>query len=81
MSDAAEYRLNALICEESANAAHSPLDRGIWLSLRRTWLKLAAKEEHREASAAEKDAGSVPASGRSGGAIGVRKMTAPPNLS
>jgi hypothetical protein len=53
MSDAAEYRLNAMICEDCANATGSPMDRGTWLRLRQTWLRLAVDEERRDASTAE----------------------------
>jgi hypothetical protein len=47
MSDAAEYRLDAAICGDCADATRSPVDRQIWLRLQQTFLRLAAEEERR----------------------------------
>jgi hypothetical protein len=45
MSDAAEYRHNARVCADCADAAGSPLDRQVWLRLQLTWLRLAAEAD------------------------------------
>ena len=50
MSDAAEYRLDAAICGDCAEATHSLIDRQIWLRLQQTFLELAAEEDRRLAS-------------------------------
>ena len=53
MSDAAEYRHNARVCADCADAAGSPLDRQVWLRLHLTWLRLAAEAERMSAPDAE----------------------------
>jgi hypothetical protein len=52
MSDAAEYRLDADICRDCADAARSPLDRQIWLRLQQHFLRLAAEEDRQSAAVA-----------------------------
>jgi hypothetical protein len=53
MSDATEFRQNALLCADIAEGTHKPLDREIWHRMERGWLDLAAKadtSESRQAS-------------------------------
>jgi|SoiMethySBSTD1v2_1073268.scaffolds.fasta_scaffold01912_12 hypothetical protein len=53
MSDPAEYRRNARVCADCADAAGSPLDRQIWLRLQLTWLRLAAEAQRMDETDAE----------------------------
>jgi hypothetical protein len=55
MSDAAEYRRNADVCAECADAAGSPLDRQIWLRLQLIWLRLAAEADRVDGPEAEQE--------------------------
>jgi hypothetical protein len=45
MSDAAEFRQNALLCADIAEGTHKPLDPEIWHRMQRGWLDLAAKAD------------------------------------
>lgn len=45
MTDAAEYRQNAQVCADLANATPSTIDREIWLRMERGWLELADKAD------------------------------------
>jgi hypothetical protein len=57
MSEAAEYRRNARVCADCADAAGSPLDQQFWLRLQLTWLRLAAEAERMDGPEAEQEDG------------------------
>jgi hypothetical protein len=45
MTDAAELRKNAMICEDLANRCKSEVEREQWLRMQQSWLALAENRE------------------------------------